>query len=143
MDSHLKQEYFSSTSEETMEIGVIIGSLLKPPCIIALEGTLGAGKTVLTRGIARAMGVNEWITSPSYTIINEYEAEAFPFYHIDTYRLSGNEDFFLAGGEEMLYGKGICVIEWPEKIIIPAPAIWVKIEIMVDFKRHITVELPS
>ena len=133
----LKMNYITSNSEDTIKIGENIGKLLIPGSIVALRGKLGAGKTVLARGIARALGVSMEINSPSYTIINEYEARNMPFYHIDTYRLLGDEDFRLAGGEEILFGSGVCVIEWPEKISLPSNIVNVEIDILPDGNRHI------
>ena len=127
----------SSTPEETMLQGEKIGSILKPGDIVALKGNLGAGKTVFARGIARSLGVQEELRSPTYTIISEYEAEFMQFFHMDAYRLSGDDDFRLAGGEELLYGSGVCVIEWPERISLPSSAFYVHIEIMEDGKRCI------
>jgi len=140
VDYPSKADYVSSNPEETMRIGEKIGSRLKPGSIVALRGKLGAGKTVFARGIARSMGVQEELTSPTYTIINEYETETMPFYHIDAYRLSGDDDFRLAGGEEKLYGNGACVIEWPQRIKLPSSAVNVEIEIMEDGRRHIHYE---
>ena len=142
MDFPPKGAYISSTPLETMHRGEKLGAILKPGSIVALRGNLGAGKTVFARGIALSLGVNEEITSPSYTIINEYEGRSMPFYHIDTYRLSGDEDFRLAGGEECLYGKGVCVVEWPERISLPVTAIYVDIEIIDGGKRRIRCGVP-
>lgn len=80
-----------------------------------MEGQLGSGKTVLTKGIAAGLGINEEVTSPSYTIVSEYLKGRVPFYHIDLYRIDGEEELMLLGLEECLYGEGISVIEWGEK----------------------------
>jgi len=131
-------EYISSSPQDTLKLGEDIGRLLKPGSIVTLKGALGAGKTVFAAGIARALGITETVTSPTYTIINEYEGTV-PLYHIDTYRLAGDEDFKLAGGEELLFEKCICVIEWPERIsLVPQDkVITVEITIMEDGKRRI------
>ena len=142
MASPLYKNCVSSTPEETMLLGEQFGSILKPGDIVALEGKLGAGKTVFARGIAKALGVKETINSPTYTIISEYEAEHMPFFHMDAYRLSGDDDFRLAGGEELLYGRGVCVVEWPERINLPLSAICVHLEIMEDAKRRIYYNAP-
>jgi len=116
--------------------------------VIALEGPIGAGKTCLTKGLAKGLGVAEEVTSPSYTIISEYEA--FPYgentasinlYHIDAYRLGGNDDFFNIGGEEIVFGNGISVIEWSGRIgdSIPNDAFRVEIQILDDGKRKIVI----
>jgi tRNA threonylcarbamoyladenosine biosynthesis protein TsaE len=132
------QEFISNSTEETLKLGEEIGKRLKPGSIVTLKGALGSGKTVFAAGIARALGVTETVTSPTYTIISEYEGK-IPLYHIDTYRLAGDEDFRLAGGEEALFGEGICVIEWPERLsLIPLDkAINVEITLMEDGKRAI------
>ena len=103
--------------------------------MVALYGGLGAGKTCFTKGIARGLGVAETVTSPTYTIICEYRAglggAAFPLYHIDAYRLSGDEDFESTGAGEFMGRRGITVIEWSERIpgSIPEDAITVEIDI--------------
>jgi len=134
----ISHEYISSSPQDTLKLGEKIGKRLHPGSIVTLKGPLGAGKTVFASGIALALGITETITSPTYTIINEYEGTV-PFYHIDTYRLTGDEDFRLTGGEELLFEKGVCVIEWPERIsLIPHDnVISIEITIMEDGKRKI------
>ena len=134
--------YISFNPEETMLLGEKIGGILKPGDIVALEGKLGVGKTIFARGIAKSLGVKEEIMSPTYTIVNEYEANAFPFYHMDMYRISNDDDFRLTGGEELLYGNGVCVVEWPERINLPSSAFFVQIEIMEDGRRLIRFRAP-
>jgi len=138
MNSPGSWECISSSPEETRQLGEKIGALLGPGSIVRLTGKLGAGKTVLAGGIARALGVTEAVTSPTYTIISEYGGN-LPLYHMDTYRLAGDEDFRLAGGEELLYGKGVCVIEWPERLkLLPLDKVLtVEITILEDGKRKI------
>ena len=130
----------TSSPEETFSAGERLASFLKKGSVVALRGNLGAGKTCFTKGIAFALGIKEDITSPTYTIINEYEGE-IPFYHIDAYRLSGDEDFNNIGAEELIYGNGISVIEWSENIpsSIPEDAIIVEIEITAENKRSIKI----
>jgi tRNA threonylcarbamoyladenosine biosynthesis protein TsaE len=131
----------SSSPEETLLFGEKIGKFLGPGSIVTLKGKLGAGKTVLAAGIARVLGITGGVTSPTYTIINEYEGKT-PLYHIDTYRLAGDDDFRLTGGEELLYGKGVCIIEWPERLsLLPQDkVIAVEIIIMEDGKRKILLK---
>jgi tRNA threonylcarbamoyladenosine biosynthesis protein TsaE len=124
----------TSSPEETAQIGEKLGRLAGPGTVIALRGPLGAGKTCLTAGIARGLGIQEPVTSPSYPIITEYEGEGgarLPFYHIDAYRLSGDADFENLGAAEFLYGAGVSVIEWSERIpgSIPRGAWVVELEI--------------
>ena len=137
MDFPFNEECISSSPEETMQLGEKLGGILKPGNIVALKGKLGAGKTVFAKGIAKALGVNEELTSPSYTIISEYEGKESPVYHMDAYRLSGEEDFFLAGGEELLYDSGVCIIEWAERIRLPDSSFCVEIKMMENGKRRI------
>jgi tRNA threonylcarbamoyladenosine biosynthesis protein TsaE len=135
----------SSSEEETRTFGKRLASLLKKGSVVALKGSLGSGKTTLVKGIARGLGIDEEITSPSYTIISEYETihklERIPLYHIDAYRLSGNEDFLNMGGEDIVFGGGISLIEWGERIpdFIPSDAIMINIEIIAENDRQITV----
>ena len=141
VDFRLKDQIISSSPEETMQIGAKIGTVLNPGAIVALKGGLGSGKTILAQGIAQSLGIKEQITSPTYTIISEYEG-SIPFYHMDVYRLCGDEDFHLSGGEELLYGKGICVIEWAERITLPSGTLYISIIILEDGKRCISWEKP-
>ena len=107
----------SESAEETQNIGRIIGEGLSSGDVVALTGELGSGKTCITRGIARGLGVPEeyQITSPTFTLINEYPGRV-TLYHVDIYRLSGSQDLKDMGYEEYFYGDGITVIEWAEKI---------------------------
>lgn len=135
-------EHFSASPEETESLGLALS--LQPDSVIALYGGLGAGKTCLVKGIARSLGIDDCITSPTYTIINEYNARLndlpVPLYHIDAYRLNNDDDFESTGANE-LFGRGIVVIEWSERIprSIPPDAIIVKIEITGPETRKITM----
>lgn len=130
----------SSSEDDTFALGKKIAALLEKGSVVALKGPLGAGKTCFTKGIARGLGIEEEITSPTYTIISEYES-AVPFYHIDAYRLRGDDDFYAIGGDEIVYGGGISVIEWSERIprFIPAGALLIDFEIIGDNKRRIQI----
>jgi tRNA threonylcarbamoyladenosine biosynthesis protein TsaE len=125
-----------------MAVGESIAAGLGKGSVVALRGGLGAGKTCLARGIARGLGIRETVTSPTYTIISEYDAGALPLYHIDAYRLEGEDDFRAIGGEECLQGDGIALIEWSDRIpgSIPRPALSVSIHILEDGRRRIDVE---
>ena len=113
-----------------MEIGARIGSFLQKGDVIALEGTLAAGKTTLTRGIARALAIDEPVTSPTFTLISEYYGK-LPLYHMDVYRLDSIDEFLDLGVEDMLYGDGICIIEWSEKISETLPDSTITISISI------------
>ena len=101
--------------EETKKFGMRIGSLLEPKDILCLNGELGAGKTTMTKSIGLGLGVEDYITSPTFALINEYEGKC-PIYHFDVYRLEEVEDLFDLGFDDYFFGNGICIIEWAEKI---------------------------
>jgi len=128
-------EYRSDSPEETGVWGERLAGKLQPGSVIALKGGLGAGKTCLVQGIARGLGVAENVTSPTYTIVSEYSAclngKTVPLYHIDAYRLNGDEDFENTGAGDLMGGGGIAVIEWSERIprSIPPDALHIDIEI--------------
>ena len=97
--------FTTSSAEETITLGEKIGRLLKKGDIIAMQGTLAAGKTTITKGIAKALGITDTITSPTFCLISEYQG-TMPLYHMDVYRLDGTEDFINLGTDDMLYGDG-------------------------------------
>lgn len=135
-------EFHTATSEQTIELGKAIGSLLKPGDVIAMTGTLAAGKTTITKGIAQSLGVSDTITSPTFCLISEYDGSKMPLYHMDVYRLEGSEDFVNLGTEDMLYGNGVCIIEWSEKVAseLPKKTIFMKITPSDDGKRTIEIK---
>ena len=130
-----------SNLEETTKIGHLLGTLLNPGDIVCLTGDLGTGKTHITKGIAKGLGVVDHITSPTFTIVNEYDSGRLKLYHFDVYRLDSVEDFLNLGSEEMMYGDGVCAIEWSEKIesALPKDAIIINIEILTPETRKITI----
>ena len=134
-------ELFSNSAEDTINIGKKIGSSLTKGTVIAFKGTLAAGKTTLTKGIAESLEIDEVITSPTFTLVSEYEGK-LPLYHFDVYRLDTVEDFLNIGSEEMMYGDGVCAIEWSEKIesALPKDAIIIEIEILTPETRKITIK---
>lgn len=107
----------SSSEDQTAQIGYCLGCCLDSPLLILLRGNLGAGKTVIARGIARGLGVDEEtpITSPTFTLMNHYPAR-LDLYHFDLYRLSGPEDLRDIGFDEYAFGRGVALVEWPEKL---------------------------
>lgn len=134
--------FHTASAEETIELGKKIGSLLKKGDIIAMQGTLAAGKTTITKGIAQSLGVKDEITSPTFCLISEYEGK-MPLYHMDVYRLEGGEDFINLGVEDFMYGNGVSLIEWSEKVMdeLPKKTIILKIEpIEGTTERNITLE---
>ncbi len=134
--------FHTSTSEETIDLGRKIGSLLKAGDVIAMTGTLAAGKTTITKGIAESLGVSDNITSPTFCLISEYDGSKMPLYHMDVYRLEGAEDFVNLGVEDMLYGNGVCIIEWSEKVQseLPKKTIFMKITPSEDGTRTIEIK---
>ena len=132
----------TGSAQETTAFARSIGEKLREGDILALSGELGSGKTCFTGGLARGLGVNEnyQITSPTFTLINEYPAK-YRLYHFDVYRLNGYADLEDLGYEEYFAGKGVVVIEWAEKIaqIIPEAAIFIKFEYIDENKRKITI----
>lgn len=126
-------ELFCDSVEKTMALGETIAGQLKDGSVVILQGGLGSGKTCLTKGIARGLGIDEPVTSPTYTIVCEYKGQGglFDFYHIDAYRLSCEDDFEGLGLAEVIGIKGVFVIEWGEKVAgaLPKDAIKINIEI--------------
>ena len=139
-NSHLT--VISGNPEETFFIGKTIGENLTVTDIVALIGELGSGKTCLTQGIARGIGVPEGsqITSPSFTLINEYEGRLV-LYHFDLYRLTGTRDIEDMGYEEYLFGDGVSVIEWADKIkdILPEQTLFISLKYLDENNREIII----
>lgn len=140
----MKYSFVSKGPEETLEFGIRLGRLLKPGDIICLEGELGAGKTMLTRGIARGLEIVDNVTSPTYTLINEYRGRV-PLYHFDLYRLEDGEELFHIGGEDLLYGQGVSVIEWASRAedMLPPACLWVRIATLVEEESSRLIELTA
>ena len=138
-----KIEIISVSAEQTWKIARFIGGKLKKGDILALSGELGSGKTCFTGGLARGLGVNEkyQITSPTFTLINEYQAR-FKLYHFDVYRLNGYSEFEDLGYEEYFCSDGIVVIEWAEKIvqILPANTFFISFEYLDENRRKIIIK---
>ncbi|MFY9213469.1 MAG: tRNA (adenosine(37)-N6)-threonylcarbamoyltransferase complex ATPase subunit type 1 TsaE [Tissierellaceae bacterium] len=101
--------------KETEDFGIKLGRLLEPGDIVCLNGELGAGKTTMTKSIGIGLGVEEYITSPTFTLINQYRGR-MPVYHFDVYRLENVEELYDLGFDEYFFGNGVCIIEWAEKI---------------------------
>ena len=131
----------SHSDRETERIGYALGKELRKGDVVSLRGSLGAGKTVLAKGIARALGITESIVSPTFTLVQEYDG-AMKLYHLDLYRLSGEDEFESMGGEEFLYPDGVTLIEWSEKIddMLPDSTIFIEISINDDLSRTIRIE---
>jgi len=134
-------EFITNSPEETEEVGAALGKILKPGTILAYEGDLGAGKTAFTRGLARGLGATDMVTSPTYTIVNEYLSGRMPLFHFDMYRLASSDDLWDIGWEDYLDRGGVCAVEWSENAADAMEgAIRVCIEKIGDESRRITIE---
>ena len=108
------KEYFTNGEEETEALGCRLGQALQSGAVIAFTGDLGAGKTAFTRGLARGLGIQDGVTSPTFTIVNEYEGGRMPLFHFDLYRLNSPEELFDIGWEDYQMRGGVCAVEWSE-----------------------------
>ena len=109
-------ELLSHSPEDTEDIGARLAEQLEPGAVVAFTGDLGAGKTAFTRGLARGLGIPDRITSPTFTIVNEYEGGRLPLFHFDMYRLGPADELFDIGWEDYLRRGGVCAVEWSENI---------------------------
>ena len=109
-------EFLTNSPEETEAVGAALGKILTPGAVIAYRGDLGAGKTAFTRGLARGLGYAEPVTSPTYTIVNEYLGGRLPLFHFDMYRLASSDDLWDIGWEDYLERGGVCAVEWSENV---------------------------
>ena len=124
-------EYLSHSEAETERIGEALGAQLRPGTVLAYRGGLGMGKTAFTRGLARGLGCSGRVTSPTFTIVNEYEG-AVPLFHFDMYRLEDSDALFDIGWEDYLDRRGVCAVEWSERVAdaLPPGTLW------VELRRH-------
>ena len=133
--------YTTSSPEETEHIGFILGQVLTPGAIIAYRGDLGAGKTAFTRGLAKGLGCCDSVTSPTYTIVNEYLSGRLPLFHFDMYRLRSSDDLWGIGWDDYLDRGGVCAVEWSENVAdAMEDAICVTIAKLGEECRRITIE---
>ena len=134
-------EFITNSPAETERIGASLGKIIKPGTVIAYRGDLGAGKTAFTRGLARGLGSTELVTSPTYTIVNEYLGGRLPLFHFDMYRLKSSDDLWDIGWEDYLERGGVCAVEWSENVDdAMEDAIYIIIEKLGEETRRITVE---
>ena len=134
-------QFITNSPLETEAIGAALSKILTPGSVIAYRGDLGAGKTAFTRGLARGLGVGDPVTSPTYTIVNEYLGGRMPLFHFDMYRLHSSDDLWDIGWEDYLERGGICAVEWSENVrdALEDP-ITVTIEKLGEDTRRITIE---
>ena len=131
----------TNSPAETEAIGTALGKILTPGTVLAYRGDLGAGKTAFTRGLARGLGCTDIVTSPTYTIVNEYLGGRLPLFHFDMYRLRSSDDLFDIGWDDYLDRNGVCAVEWSENVDdAMEDAIYITIEKLGDDARRITIE---
>ena len=134
-------EFITNSPAETEKIGAALGQVIPAGSILAYRGDLGAGKTAFTRGLARGLGTAEMVTSPTYTIVNEYLGGRLPLFHFDMYRLRSSDDLFDIGWDDYLDRCGVCAVEWSENVDdAMEDAIYVTIEKLGENARRITIE---
>lgn len=128
-------EYHSNSPKETENIAKAFAKKLKPGDVVTLDGDLGAGKTAFTQGLAKGLGVSDYVSSPTFTIINCYSGR-LPVYHFDVYRIEDSDEMYDIGFDEYVGGDGVSVIEWAEKIkdILPVPRY--KVQIQKCMSKH-------
>ncbi len=124
---------------DTKRFGLELAEKLKPGDVIALIGDLGTGKTTLTKSIAEGLGITEMITSPTFTIVQEYHEGRLPLYHFDVYRICELEEMYELGYEEYFFGRGVCIVEWADQIVdlIPENSIIIQIEYGSDEEERV------
>jgi len=134
-------QYITNSPAETEAIGAALGKIIEPGTVIAYRGDLGAGKTAFTRGLAKGLGCSEIVTSPTYTIVNEYLGGRIPLFHFDMYRLRSSDDLFDIGWEDYLERGGVCAVEWSENVDdAMEDALYITIEKLGEDSRRITLE---
>ena len=135
-------EVYSHSEGETEAVGARLAALLTPGAVLAYQGGLGMGKTAFTRGLAAGLGYKGRVTSPTFTIVNEYEGGRLPLFHFDMYRLNSADDLFDIGWEDYLARGGVCAVEWSENVAdaLPEDTVRVRIAREGDTGRCITIE---
>jgi tRNA threonylcarbamoyladenosine biosynthesis protein TsaE len=136
-------EYITNSEQETQELGQRLGRILTPGAVIAYTGDLGAGKTAFTRGLAQGLEIPDRVTSPTFTIVNEYEGGRLPLFHFDLYRLGGEDELYDIGWEDYLGRGGVCAVEWSERVAQALEEGAIRIDIRrgeTDDQRCITIE---
>ena len=133
--------FLTNSPAETEAVGATLGKIIPAGTVIAYRGDLGAGKTAFTRGLARGLGCSELVTSPTYTIVNEYLGGRLPLFHFDMYRLASSDDLWDIGWEDYLERGGVCAVEWSENVEDALEdAVSVTIEKLGEDTRRITME---
>jgi len=136
-----RDKIITSSPEETKKLGEGLAQGFSPGLVVAIFGPLGSGKTCLTQGICSGLGVKDFVVSPSFVLINEYEGR-YKVYHLDLFRLEKLSEIINLGYEEYFYGDGICIIEWAEKAkgLLPEKRIEIHLKILSEDEREIRIE---
>ena len=132
-------EYKSNSLEDTARIALEFARNLKPGDVVLLYGEMGVGKTVFTNGLCRALGACDYATSPTFTVVNEYDGGDFPVYHFDMYRIEDEDELYELGFDEYLNTGGICIIEWPQNIPNWLPENHIHVDILKDSPTSRTI----
>ncbi len=135
--------YVTNSPAETEALGQRLAERLQPGDVIAYTGDLGAGKTAFTRGLARGLGITERITSPTFTIVNEYQGGRLPLFHFDMYRLGSSDELYEIGWEDYLARGGVCAVEWSEIVADALEEDCIRVDIRqgeTENQRKITIE---
>lgn len=127
--------YETNSAEETRAIGCMLAKKAMPGDVFTLVGGLGVGKTVLTKGFAQGLGIREHVSSPTFTIIQEYEGGRLPFYHFDVYRIADPDELQMIGFDDYIFGQGVCLIEWGNLIEEALPDRRTDIRIVKDLSK--------
>ena len=133
----------SHSAEDTARLGAAVGARLAAGDVIVLRGPLGAGKTVFTQGIGRGLGVREHVISPTFTLLREHTSGRLPLYHVDAYRLAGAAEAYTFGLDEYLYGDGVTVIEWGERVETLLPDEYLAVELVYGETGERTLTLSA
>ena len=134
--------YVTNSEEETEALGARLAEQLGPGAVVAFTGDLGAGKTAFTRGLARGLGIPDRVTSPTFTIVNEYEGGRLPLFHFDMYRLASSDELFDIGWEDYLARGGVCAVEWSENVSEALEEDAVRVDLRrggTENQRHIVI----
>lgn len=137
--------FISNSPAETEAIGRQLAEDLVPGCVLALKGELGSGKTLFTQGLVAGLGNDAAVTSPTFTILHEYQGGRLPVYHFDLFRLENRESAVRLGLEDYVFSDGVSVIEWADHFpdLIPEQARWISFEIKSERQRVITLSHPG
>jgi tRNA threonylcarbamoyladenosine biosynthesis protein TsaE len=133
--------FISASAVETETVGARLAANIRAGDVLALVGDLGAGKTQFVKGLARALGSHEVVTSPTFTLLHEYKGNSLPIYHFDFYRIENVAALRAIGFDEVVFGNGVSIIEWADRFpdAIPARACWIKFEIVSEEQRRIAI----